>query len=191
MLRSGAVDPHRATGGQNTVVHEYAVTVIGNDRPGAIADTTGILADLGLNLTDSTMTRLRGHFAMTLICAGESDVTSIEAALEQLTVDGSLVASVRLVEPDRGAADDGAHHVLTVHGADRLGIVAALTRVVADAGGNVTDLTTRLVGALYVLVAEVDLPAAVDPDQLRLRLRSVAGRLGVEATLRAGEADVL
>jgi glycine cleavage system transcriptional repressor len=172
-------------------VHEYAVTVIGNDRPGAIADTTEILAGLGLNLTDSTMTRLRGHFAMTLVCAGDADAASIEAALEPLTAGGSLVASVRGVEPDREAADGGAHHVLTVHGADRLGIVAALTRVVATAGGNITDLTTRLVGQLYVLVAEVDLPVTADPEALRQHLRSIAGRLGVEATLRAGEADVL
>ena len=51
-------------------VNEFAVTVIGHDRPGIIADVTEILAGLGLNLTDSTMTRLRGHFAMTLVCAG-------------------------------------------------------------------------------------------------------------------------
>ena len=51
--------------------------------------------------------------------------------------------------------------MLSVHGADRLGIVAAMTRVLADAGGNITDLTTRLAGTLYVLVAEVELPAGV------------------------------
>ena len=48
-----------------------AVTVIGHDRPGIIADVTGRLADLGINLEDSTMTLLRGHFAMTLVCAGD------------------------------------------------------------------------------------------------------------------------
>ena len=48
----------------------HAITVLGHDRPGIIAETTGRLADLGLNLEDSTMTLLRGHFAMMLICAG-------------------------------------------------------------------------------------------------------------------------
>ena len=28
--------------------------------------------------------------------------------------------------------------------------------------GNITDLTTRLAGELYVLIAEVDLPSTVD-----------------------------
>ena len=40
----------------------HAVTVLGHDRPGIIAETTGRLAGLGLNLEDSTMTLLRGHF---------------------------------------------------------------------------------------------------------------------------------
>jgi glycine cleavage system transcriptional repressor len=39
-----------------------AVTVLGHDRPGIIAETTAALARLGLNLEDSTMTLLRGHF---------------------------------------------------------------------------------------------------------------------------------
>ena len=41
-----------------------AVTVLGDDRPGIVADVTGALAGLHGNLEDSTMTLLRGHFAM-------------------------------------------------------------------------------------------------------------------------------
>src|SRR5688572_33473933 len=62
-------------------MHEYAITVIGHDRPGIIADVTSVLAGLGLNLTDSTMTLLRGHFAMTLICAGDVDAAVAAGAL--------------------------------------------------------------------------------------------------------------
>ena len=42
----------------------YAITVLGHDRPGIIAESTERLAVLGLNLEDCTMTLLRGHFAM-------------------------------------------------------------------------------------------------------------------------------
>ena len=51
------------------------MTVLGHDRPGIIAEVTGILADLGVNLEDSTMTLLRGHFSFVLICAGEASAT--------------------------------------------------------------------------------------------------------------------
>jgi glycine cleavage system transcriptional repressor len=173
------------------LVNEYAITVIGHDRPGIIADVAEILAGLGLNLTDSTMTRLRGHFTMTLICAGPPPVEEIEHGLAALTGDGALVSAVRRVGPEAQTPVSGSHHVLTVHGADRLGIVAAVTRAVADMGGNITDLTTRLTGSLYVLAAEVDLPVGIEPEALQARLDAVAGALNVEIGLRPVEADVL
>lgn len=168
-----------------------AVTVIGHDRPGIIADVTAVLAALGGNLEDSTMTILRGHFAMTLIVATDVPAAEVERALAPLTADRSLLVSVRDVPPEQEPEPLGSPYVLTVHGADRPGIVSAITRVVADAGGNVTDLTTRLSGQLYLLVAEVDLPAAADVVALTAALRATADRLGVDVSLRPAEPDLL
>ena len=167
-------------------MHELAITVIGPDRPGIVADVAEALAGVGANLTDSTMTRLRGHFAMTLICTGPT-AAEAEAALEPLT---GVVTTVRKVEPEADAADDGEPYVVSVHGADRLGIVAAVTRVVAAAGGNITDLTTRLTGQLYVLIAEADLPAGA-AEELAEQLAVAAAELGVEVTLRRAESEIL
>ncbi|WP_026874929.1 glycine cleavage system protein R [Jiangella gansuensis] len=169
-----------------------AVTVIGHDRPGIIADATAGLAGLGLNLEDSTMTLLRGHFAMMLICRGDSAPAAVEDALAPLAADGRLMVSARAV-PDEGDPNgrDSRPYVLTVHGGDRPGIVSAVTRVVAAAGGNITDLTTRLTGDLYVVVAEVDLPAGADESAVAGALRAVGGELGVGVTLRPQETDVL
>lgn len=170
-------------------MNEYAVTVIGHDRPGIIADVAETLAGLGLNLTDSTMTRLRGHFAMTLVCSGSVSTGEVESALAPLTADRTLLVTVREVGEELVDAPSGEHYVLTVHGADRLGIVAALSRAVAAGGGNITDLTTRLAGNLYVVVAEVDAPGAM--ADLAASIDRVAAELGVEATLRAAEADLM
>jgi glycine cleavage system transcriptional repressor len=170
-------------------VEELAITVLGRDRPGIVADVAGVLADLGANLTDSTMTRLRGHFAMTLVCTGP-DAADVEAALNPLAVRSRLLATVRAVGPEASTEPSGEPYVLSVHGADRLGIVAAVTRVVADAGGNITDLTTRLAGPLYVLVAEVELPPGTAEPTER-RLNEVASGLGVDVVLRRAESDVL
>jgi glycine cleavage system transcriptional repressor len=167
-------------------VHELAITVIGPDRTGIVADVAEALAGVGANLTDSTMTRLRGHFAMTLICTG-AGAEAARVALEPL--DG-VTTTVRDVEPEADAADTGEPWVVSVHGADRLGIVAAVTRVVAAAGGNITDLSTRLAGALYVLVAEIDLPAGAS-DELAEQLAVAGAELGVEVTLRRAESEIL
>jgi glycine cleavage system transcriptional repressor len=168
-----------------------AITVLGHDRPGIIAQTTGILAGLGVNLEDSTMTLLRGHFAMTLICDGAVGSAEIEKALAPLVEDGSLTVTVRAVTDQPSPGPVAASYVLSVHGGDRPGIVSAVTAEVARAGGNITDLTTRLTGDLYLLLAEVDLPTGVDAAALEAALTRVAGELGVEVGLRPLESDEL
>ena len=169
----------------------HAITVLGHDRPGIIAETTGKLAGLGLNLEDSTMTLLRGHFAMMLVCAGDAPDADIEAALAPLTTDGTLTVTVREVPEEEAGGPAGSSWVLTVHGGDRPGIVSSVVGEVAAVGGNITDLTTRLSGELYLLVAEVDLPATVDVTALQAALERVASELGVGATLREVESDEL
>jgi glycine cleavage system transcriptional repressor len=166
---------------------ELAVTVIGPDRPGIVADVAGALSALGANLTDSTMTRLRGHFAMTLICTTSATAAQVGSALDGLE---DLTATVREVGQDGLTPDMEESFLLRVHGADRLGIVAAVTRAVAQAGGNITDLSTRLTGSLYVLLAEVNLPAA-SVDAVNARLAELAAELEVEVSLRPIEADLL
>lgn len=167
-----------------------AVTVLGHDRPGIIADVTAVLAELGGNLEDSSMTLLRGHFAWTLVVRTGVPQAEVAAALEPLGARG-LVVSVLPLPEQEPAAPAGGSYLLSVHGGDRPGIVSAVTRVLADAGGNVTDLTTRLAGELYVLVAEVDLPAATDLVALGGHLSEVADALGVDVTLRPQDADLL
>jgi len=96
---------------------QLAVTVIGPDRPGIIADVTGALVGTGVNLEDSTMTLLRGHFAMMIVCSGPYD--EVKAAVEPLR--GELVITVRRVGPEHEHAPIGAPYMLSVHGADLTG----------------------------------------------------------------------
>lgn len=172
-------------------MNHHAITVLGHDRPGIIAEATGRLAELGLNLEDSTMTLLRGHFAMMLICAGAATDAEIEAALVPLTADGTLTVTVREVPEEPAHEATGSPWLLTVHGGDRPGIVSTVVGEVARVGGNITDLTTRLSGDLYLLIAELELPAGVDVEALRASIDTAAAGLGVGATLREAEADEL
>lgn len=168
-----------------------AVTVIGVDRPGIIAAVTGALGEVGGNLEDSSMTILGGHFAMSLIVSVAVDAQSVRAALEPVTGALGLAAFVGevSVEPDHTAT--GSPFVVSVHGADRPGIVSRLMGVIASYGGNVSDLTTRLSGELYVVVADVEVPVEVDVDELRASLDGAAGELGVQVSVRAADPDLL
>ena len=141
------------------------------------------------------MTILRGHFAMVLVATAE--VVRGRGRGGTGHADGRRLAGRH---GPRGAAARsrprrlGTTYLLTVHGADRPGIVATVTGLVAEAGGNITDLSTRLSGDLYVLLAEVDLAGAVDPEQLSRDLadrRRRARRRGVAARPRPRRAVTL
>lgn len=167
-----------------------AVTVIGRDRPGIIAEATAAVAQVGGNLEDSAMTLLRGHFAWMLI-AEVSDPDLLRERLQSLAQDGLVVSVLPLADD---AEYDSGHeaYTLTVHGADRPGIVAAVTAAIAANGGNITDLSTRLgSGGLYVMVAEVLLPSQLDIAALTGQLTEAGARLGVGVGLRPSESDVM
>ena len=166
-----------------------AVTVIGVDRPGIIAAVTGALAEVGGNLEDSSMTILGGHFAMSLLVSVPAEEDAVRAALEPVTSALGLAAFVGAVTVEPDHAGTGTPYVVSVHGADRPGIVSRVMAVIADHGGNVTDLTTRLSGSLYVVVADVDLPGDAEP--MATSLRRAADELGVEVTVRAADPDLL
>ncbi len=168
---------------------QLAVTVIGDDRPGIVAAVTDVLAQVGGNVEDASMTILRGHFAMMLVLGCPAPITSVELALAPIAERLGLVVAIRELTDVAQLASPGAHYVVTVHGADRPGIVAAISGCVARHRGNVTDLTTRLAGELYVLTLELDLAGEV--DQFAAELQLVAAELGVDAGVHAVEADLL
>ncbi len=162
-----------------------AVSALGLDRPGIIAGVAERLAAHGANVTDSRMAILRGHFSMTLIVEG-AERAPLAADLGAL---GLETWSVTEVAEAAGQARSQPTAVVSVHGADHPGILAAVTRVLADGGVNVCDLQTRLVDRLYVMIVDVAVPPGL--EDLDARLQAVAVEQGVKLTLRAVDTDVL
>jgi glycine cleavage system transcriptional repressor len=164
-----------------------AVSAVGLDRPGIIAGVAERLAAHGANLTDSRMAILRGHFAMTLIVEG--------AEREPLAADlaGLGLEAVTVTEVPEAVAHPRSEPtaVVSVHGADHPGIVAAVTRVLADAGVNVCDLQTRLAQDLYVMIIDAAVPPGLALEELDRRLQAAASEQDVTITVRPAEADVL
>ena len=169
-----------------------AVTAIGADRPGIVAAVTGVLVDAGCNLEDTSMSILRGHFAMVLLVDAPAglDAATLEDALAEATRALDLTISVRTVAPG-AASEDGERWTVVVYGADHPGIVHGITAALADAGVNVVDLTTRVTDALYAMVIEVALPPGLQGAELDRRLAGAAAELGVECTVHPSEADIL
>lgn len=170
----------------------FAIVVVGRDRPGVIADVTGALAAHGGNVEDSSMTLLRGMFAWTLVVSFDGlDAGELERTLEPLREPDLSVTSHPMPDVPGVVVADGRPFQLAVHGADQPGIVSGVTRVLADFGGNVTDLSTRLSGSLFVVIADFDLPPDVDVAALSAATGEAARRLGVTAHVVPADSDLL
>jgi len=134
----------------------YMVTVVGADRPGIVAAITDALFRAGCNLGEASMVRLGANFSVMLMVegAGGADL----AALLQPVTDGlGLRLHVDVI-------DGVLHHhpeptvQITVHGADRPGIVAQVTGALAGIGFNILDLNSDVAGTpqqpIYVMVID-------------------------------------
>jgi glycine cleavage system transcriptional repressor len=165
-----------------------AVAALGPDQPGVIAALTEVLFAGGGNLEDASMHQLSGQFAMTLVVNVPGGAESVRADLQPVGEQLQLMISVREVAAGE-SGPVGESYVVSVHGADRPGIVHRVTGEIAAAGGNIADLSTRLAAGLYVLVAEIDL--AGDPAPLAEALTALGAELGVDAHLRLADSDLL
>jgi glycine cleavage system transcriptional repressor len=173
-----------------------AVTAIGVDRPGIVAAVTGALVDHGCNLEDTSMSILRGQFAMVLLVAAPDGLepATLEEALTTDAATADLVVAVRRVAPAAGGdeEEDGERWTVVVYGADHPGIVHGVATTLADLGVNIVDLTTRVTsGPIYAMVMEVALPAGLEAATVEARLTATAAELGVECTLHPSDADIL
>ncbi len=54
-----------------------------------------------------------------------------------------------------------------------------------------TDLSCRLAGDVYVMSAEVEVPAGMDPEALRRDIEAAGADLGVDVAFRRAEAETL
>jgi glycine cleavage system transcriptional repressor len=175
----------------------FALSAIGRDRPGIVAGVTGTLLEHDVNIEDSQMAILRGHFTMTLIVGAPDRLDlaalrdDLERTRERLGLDAITVSRVTETPGEEG----GPSHIVTVYGADHPGLVHAVSAELARAHVNVTDLNTRLVDRdgdpLYVMMLEVATPPSLDEDGLRALLQEVAREQAVEVSVRPLESVAL
>jgi glycine cleavage system transcriptional repressor len=177
-----------------------ALTAVGRDRPGIVAGMAEAILRAGANLEDATMTRLRGEFAMLLLLRLPSGA-SLEQMASDLVETGEnlgLTVLLRSLDADEIAppTQSGAEaYILRVYGADRPGIVHAVTSLLGDHALNITDLNTRVLSGgpnpIYVMILEVDVPSVAAAEALRPELERRAQELSVEIAFGPLEQEIL
>jgi glycine cleavage system transcriptional repressor len=176
-------------------VPEFAVTAIGQDRPGIVAAVSGALLELDGNVEDSQMSILRGHFAVMLLVSVPEDVEQQQLADRLGEVRDELALEAVTVSPvGVGAEPVTPSHVVNVNGADSKGIVHSVSAALAGLGVDITDMETKLTGTpeepVYVMQLKIALGGATAAEVSEALART-SETLGVGITLRELDAGAL
>lgn len=167
------------------------LTATGRDRPGLVAAVTDALLATSCNVEDSSMTRLRGEFAMILLVKHpDGDLEPLRRRLSTVREGLKLAVNLRELTGDeaRPAADEGDTYHIAVYGADTAGIVHAISERLAERNADITDLRTVLAGTeeepLYVMQIEALSQPGEDPGSFTRSLMDAGRALGVDVSVQ-------
>jgi glycine cleavage system regulatory protein len=168
------------------------LTAIGDDRPGLVSALSARLQAHGALWERSQMSRLAGKFAgiVEVVLPAEA-VDPLVADLHALASDGLEVAVARTTAPPESTT----HRLrLEVVGADRPGIVAEISSLLADHGLSIEEFDSHVGhapmagGQLFQARAVLAAPIGTDATELRTALEALADELMVDVEL-ADEVD--
>jgi glycine cleavage system regulatory protein len=162
------------------------MTVLGPDRPGLVRTLSDIVAAQGGNWLESRMARLAGQFAgVVRVECPDTAAEGLISQLQALSAHGITVQAVREAAP---APENRRTLSVDVDGNDRPGIVRELAAAIANAGGNVEELTTGLESApmaghpLFRARGIVSIPENSDATALTTAIESLGGDLSVDVS---------
>ena len=162
----------------------YMLTLVGKDRPGIVAHVTAALYEGGANLGETSMMRLGGNFTIMMMV----QFSGTTHALQDLV--GGVAESLGLqLHIDHIEARLHDHRIpdvrITVYGADRAGIVAKVTGVLAEAGLDILELDSDVAGtdAEPIYIMSIEGHAAEGVPALESALDIVRAE-GIDASLQ-------
>ncbi len=168
----------------------YMLTLVGKDRPGIVARISGALFKGKCNLGEASMSRLGGNFSIMLMVQHEGPEEALERLIEPVSREFGLRHHVDVIEGELH------HHVepnvrVSVHGADRAGIVAQVTGTLAEAGLNILNLESDVAGTeerpIYIMHIEGVTEQSI--EALRAALDTVDAELEIDTEI--AEIDIL
>jgi glycine cleavage system transcriptional repressor len=174
----------------------FLLTAFGKDRPGIVAGVSKILFDLGGNIEDASMTRLGGEFSIMLVTAlpSEASAAKLDKSFQSLQKKLGLQIAVKAIPPAAAhrPKQEPPKYLISFYGTDRAGIVHQVTQALAKHQVSVTDLQTKVTGSaqkpVYVMLLEIQVPAALNIDDLRTELDQLHQDLKLEVCLQDIEA---
>jgi glycine cleavage system transcriptional repressor len=168
------------------------ISVFGPDRPGILAAVSRILFEQNCNIENVTQTILQFEFSGSFIA--EMPVSLTADVLCGLLSDALTPMHLQVhvkhldIRPPAMGEKSVQPFVITTRGPDRKGLVASITRIIADYGVNVTNLQAAFKGGENpndnIMIYEVDVPVDIDSHALHRTLREKAAALGLVISIQ-------
>ncbi len=173
-------------------MNKVVISVLGQDRPGIIAQVSGALFCRDCNIENVSQTILQSEFSGIFIAEIPEDMSlkELETYLTAETAHMGLHIFVKtLAVPESLPVSKKTHpFVITTRGPDRKGLVATVTDIIARHHVNVSNLQAVFKGGddpnRNIMIYEVDIPAETDQKALEDELREKAGELGLEISIQ-------
>lgn len=160
------------------------VTLVGEDRAGIVSQVSSALFKGRCNLGEASMTRLGGNFTIMLMVQFDGSAEALETIIAPVCDSLELRRHVDRIDGELH------HHVepdvrISIHGADRAGIVADATSALAEAGLNILNLESDVGGtpenAIYIM--HIEGVATDGIDELQEALKRLSHEKNVETHL--------
>lgn len=173
-------------------MNHFALTIIGRDRTGIVSEVTGILYQLGCNIADSSCSILGGQFSMILIISHPElkDQHALTQAFTPLEESG-LSVYLRTLKPGGEKHPDlqGEICMISVYGADKLGIVYQVAKELGEHQLNITDLNTKLIGKkdtpVYVMMIEAVLTPGIEIEDVEGWMTKLKNEMKIDISVRS------
>ncbi|MCA1813076.1 MAG: phosphoserine phosphatase SerB [Halobacteriales archaeon] len=162
-----------------------ALSVLGLDRPGLIAEVSGAVSKAGGNIVHVEQNSVRGMFTMFMLvepAAGKGKALPKLRAEADRALAG-IGLNVRLAAVDSSEAADRDLHAIVILGADKPGVMHAITACIAEHGGNIERMRHVAKGDFMAFEITMSLPDRTMP-KLRRALRQACEALGVDAVVQ-------
>jgi glycine cleavage system transcriptional repressor len=173
----------------------YALSAIGKDRPGIVADVSGLIYECGGNLEDSSMTLLGSQFALLILLSGSGEEFQYRLSMgcKRLEWEKRLSIFLAPVEEAEGlpkAGEGKELYELSTTGLDRMGIVYHVSRLLADQGINIADMHTKTAPSpesgtpIFTTKILLQIPVGVSPGDLLEKLNRLGEKLTIDISLK-------
>jgi glycine cleavage system transcriptional repressor len=173
----------------------FALSAIGKDRPGIVAEVSGLIYECDGNLEDSRMTRLGEQFALLILLSGggEEFQYRLSTGCKRLEWEKHLsifLTPLEAFEGKPGEKESFDLYELSTTGMDRMGIVHRVSRLLADHGINIADMETRATPSpesgtpIFTMRILLEVPIRVSPQVLLKELNLLGEELAIDISFK-------